>query len=312
MSVRACDGWAGKVPHVRALVTGAGGFVGKWLVEHLRGQGDEVVAVDRDVDVTDSGAVRAVVLDARPGAVYHLAALSHVGQSWDDPSAVVQVNTLGTATVLDACTRCPELPTVLIVSSAEVYGQVPADRQPISEDEPMAPVTPYAGSKAAAEMLAVQAHLGRGLPVVRVRPFNHVGPRQSDSFVVPALAARIVDAERLGKPTMAVGNLSARRDLTDVRDIVRAYRLAVVHGEPGAVYNVCSGTSPSIDEVAHCLLGLAGAKLRLEVDPALARPADVPVVRGDAARFHAATGWAPQYTLEQTLADVLDDRRRVA
>lgn len=295
---------------MRALVTGAGGFVGKWLVEHLRGEGDEVVAVDRDVDVTDSGALRAVVLDARPRAVYHLAALSHVGRSWDDPSAVVQVNTLGTATVLDACSRCADLPTVLVVSSAEVYGQVAADRQPISEDEPLAPVTPYAGSKAAAEMLAVQAHLGRGLPVIRVRPFNHVGPGQSDAFVVPALAARIVAAQQLGKSTMTVGNLSARRDLTDVRDIVRAYRLAVVHGQPGAVYNVCSGTSPSIDEVAQRLMALAGAKLRLEVDPALARPADVPVVRGDATRLRAATGWTPQFALEQTLADVLAERRR--
>ncbi|MDA8072566.1 MAG: GDP-mannose 4,6-dehydratase [Actinomycetota bacterium] len=296
---------------MRALVTGAGGFVGKWLVEHLRDQGDEVVAVDRDVDVTDTSAVRTAVLDALPAAVYHLAALSHVGQSWDDPSAVVHVNTVGTSTVLDACARCPDLPTVLVVSSAEVYGRVASSRQPISEDEPLAPVTPYAGSKAAAEMLAVQAHLGRGLPVVRVRPFNHVGPGQSEAFVVPALATRIVAAQRNGAPTIAVGNLSARRDLTDVRDVVRAYRLAVVHGIPGAVYNVCSGTSPSIDEVARSLLRLAGAELDLEVDPTLARPADVPVVRGDPGRLHAATGWVPRYALEQTLTDVLDDCRRV-
>lgn len=283
--------------------------MGTWLVRHLRECGDEVVAVDREVEITDDAAVRGAIVAAAPDAVYHLAALSHVGQSWEDPSSVLRINTLGTAAVLDACSRCPTPPTVLFVSSAEVYGQVPADRQPIDEEASLAPVTPYAASKAAAEMLAVQAHLGGGLPVIRVRPFNHVGPGQSTAFVVAALAARIVAAQRSGARSLTVGNLAARRDLTDVRDVVRAYRLAIERGKPGEVYNVCSGSAVSIDEVARRLLAVAGADLRLDVDAALVRPVDVPLVVGDAGRLRQATGWFPTIDLDDTLEAVLQDLR---
>jgi GDP-4-dehydro-6-deoxy-D-mannose reductase len=297
---------------VRAFVTGGKGFVGAWLADHLRRSGDEVVVVDREVDVTDPEAIGPVLLDARPDAVYHLAAFAHVGQSWDDRAEVTRVNVVGTAAVLDACRRCPSPPGVLLVSSAEVYGVVPADRQPIGEGEPLAPVTPYAASKAAAEQLAVQAHLGDGLPVVRVRPFNHIGPGQSPSFVVPALAARIVAAERSGASAITVGNLAARRDMTDVRDVVRAYRLLVTDGRPGEVYNVCSGRAVAIQEVADRLLALAGTDLQLQVDPALVRPTDVPEVRGDRTRITEATGWVPELALDDTLRAVLDDARRQA
>ena len=298
---------------MRAFVTGGKGFVGAWLVEHLRASGDEVVAVDRDVDVTDAAAVRRALVGAEPDAVYHLAAFSHVGRSWDDRTAVVSVNTVGTAAGLDACLRCPTPPRVLVVSSAEVYGEVPADRQPIDEDQPMRPVTPYAASKAAAEMLAVQAYLGDGLPVVRVRPFNHIGPGQADSFVVPALAARIIAAQRGGKGELTVGNLSARRDLTDVRDVVRAYRMLMAGGgEPGAVYNVCSGRAAAIEEIANRLLALAGASLELRPDPDLMRPVDVPVVQGDGTRLAGATGWGPIVGLDATLLDVIEEQRRRA
>lgn len=295
---------------VRAFVTGGKGFVGTWLADHLRRSGDEVVAVDREVDVTDPEAIGGVLADARPDAVYHLAAFAHVGRSWDDRAEVTRVNVVGTAAVLDACRRCPSPPTVLLVSSAEVYGVVPADRQPIGETEPLAPVTPYAASKAAAEQLAVQAHLGDGLPVIRVRPFNHIGPGQSDAFVVPALASRIAAAERSGDPAITVGNLAARRDMTDVRDVVRAYRLLVTGGVPGEVYNVCSGRAVAIQELADRLLALAGSDLQLRVDPALVRPTDVPEVRGDRGRITAATGWAPEVPLDDTLRAVLDDARR--
>ncbi len=298
---------------MRAFVTGGKGFVGSWLVEHLRASGDDVVAVDSEVDVTDAEAVRRAVAASEPEAVYHLAAFSHVGRSWDDRAAVVTVNTVGTAAVLDACRRLPSPPRVLVVSSAEVYGTVGADRQPVGEDQPMRPVTPYAASKAAAEMLAVQAHLGDGVPVVRVRPFNHIGPGQADSFVVPALAARIVAAQRDGSRELRVGNLSARRDLTDVRDVVRAYRLLLAGGgEPGAVYNVCSGRAVAIGEIAGRLLALAGASLELQTDPDLMRPVDVPVMCGDGSRLAAATGWAPAVALDDTLTAVLDEQRRRA
>lgn len=294
---------------MRAFVTGGRGFVGTWLVDHLRQAGDDVVAVDREVEITDPHEVGRAMAAARPDAVYHLAAFAHVGQSWEDRTEVTRVNVVGTSAVLDAARRCDQPPRVLLVSSAEVYGMVPADRQPISEEEPLAPVTPYAATKAAAEQLGIQAHLGDRLPVIRVRPFNHIGPGQSEAFVVAALASRIVAAERHGGGPIVVGNLSARRDMTDVRDVVRAYRLLVEHGQPGQVYNVCSGRAVAVEEIARRLLVLAGGGLTLQVDPDLVRPTDVPVVRGDPGRLQAATGWAPAVDLDDTLQAVLDHWR---
>jgi len=295
-----------KVRRVRAFVTGAKGFVGSWLTAHLADLGDDVVGADREVDVTDGPSIGAAVADAAPDVVYHLAALTHVGRSWTDPADVLRVNATGTLYVLEAARACDPPPRVLLVSSAEVYGAVPAASLPVGEDALLAPVTPYAASKVAAEYLGIQQYLAHALPVVRVRPFNHVGPGQSPSFVVAALAARIAAARASGASSILVGNLSARRDLTDVRDVVRAYRLLAERGVPGEVYNVCSGRDVAIDEVAARLQALAGTDLRLEPDPSLARPVDVPVLRGDPARLEAATGWAPEIDLDTTLADVLE------
>ena len=191
---------------MRAFVTGAGGFVGSWLVAHLRDQGDEVVAVDSEVDVTDPKALQEALVGFDPAAVYHLAALTHVGRSFTDPSEVVRVNALGTLSVLEASRQCAEPPNVLVVSSAEVYGAVKESDLPVGEEAPLAPMSPYAASKIAAEYLAIQAHLVYGLPVIRVRPFNHVGPGQSTHFAVPAL----VVADRRGEEerrTMDSGRL---------------------------------------------------------------------------------------------------------
>jgi len=298
---------------VRSLVTGANGFVGTWLTAHLRQRGDDVVGIDHEVDITDGAALRAAVVAAAPEAIYHLAALAHVGESWINPDAVLQVNAVGTLHLLDAARACPSPPRVLLTSSSEVYGWVGEEQLPVTEETALAPVTPYAASKVAAEYLGVQAHLAHGLPVIRVRPFNHVGPGQSSTFVVPALAARIVEAARARTPSIPVGNLEARRDLTDVRDIVRAYRLLIESGTPGEVYNVCSGRDVAISEVADRLLHLAGAELKLTPDPELMRPVDVPVVRGDPAKLRAATGWEPQLDLDTTLSDVLQQwQERVA
>ena len=291
---------------MRAVVTGGNGFVGTWLSEHLRACGDEVLSVDREVEVTDAVAVRDTVTAAAPEVLYHLAALTHVGRSWEGPGEVFAVNALGTLNVLEAARACSLPPRVLIVSSAEVYGSVTEDELPIDEDVPLAPVTPYGASKVAAEFLGIQAHLGYGLPVVRVRPFNHVGPGQAAGFVVASLASRIVEARRSGTRAVPVGNLGARRDLTNVRDVVHTYRLLMEHGVPGEVYNVCSGHDVSIEEVACQLLELAGVDLQLEVDPALARPVDVPVLRGDCAKLHDVTGWQPEIDFTTTLRDVLE------
>ena len=279
---------------MRALVTGAKGFVGSWLTAHLVESGDDVVAIDHEVDITDGEALRAAVVDAAPDVVYHLAALTSVGRSWTDPSEVFRVNAVGTLYLLEAARSCAHPPRVLVTSSAEVYGAVPPDLLPVTEDAPLAPVTPYAASKVAAEYLGVQAYLAHGLPVLRMRPFNHVGPGQSSAFVVSALAERIVEARRAGAQSIVVGNLTARRDLTDVRDVVRAYRLLAERGVAGEVYNVCSGRDIAIEDVALQLQSLAGVELRFDLDPALSRPVDVPVVRGDFTKLHEATGWEPR------------------
>jgi GDP-4-dehydro-6-deoxy-D-mannose reductase len=230
-----------------------------------------------------------------------------------EPEAVLRVNALGTLHVLEAARACATAPKVLLTSSAEVYGAVAEDQLPITEAMALAPVTPYAASKVAAEYLGVQAHLAYGLPVVRVRPFNHVGPGQSSGFVVSALAARIVEADRAGELSIPVGNLAARRDLTDVRDVVRAYRSLIEDGVPGEVYNVCSGRDVAISDVANRLLWLAGTDIQLRPDSELMRPVDVPVVRGDPSKLRAATGWEPTVDLDTTLRDVLDQwRQKVA
>ena len=291
---------------MRALITGGRGFVGNWLAAHLRDQGDDVVAIDLETDVADQAALGPVVAEAAPEAIYHLAARTHVGESWQQPAEVLRVNVLGTAAVLAAARQLPTTPTVLVVSSAEVYGVVTPGDLPLTEDSPVAPATPYAASKAAAEQVALQAWRGYGQPVIVVRPFNHVGPGQGPNFAVSALARRIVEARRTGATEMAVGTLTSRRDFTDVRDVVLGYRLLVEQGVPGTVYNICSGQDVAISDIADRLLSLAGAQFRLVTDPDLVRPVDVPVLRGDPSRLEAATGWKPAIPLEDTLADVLD------
>jgi GDP-4-dehydro-6-deoxy-D-mannose reductase len=294
---------------VRALVTGGHGFVGRWLTAHLEKEGDEVVATGEEVDVTDPAAVRRSFDEIRPDAVYHLAGWAHVGSSWDDPAGAFLVNANGTVHVLDAARRLESPPRVLVVSSAEVYGVVTADKLPLREQLATDPVSPYAASKVAAEVAARQAASGYGLHVTVVRPFNHIGPGQSPQVVVSALAKRIVEAERSGVRVLEMGNPTPSRDLTDVRDVVRAYRLLAERGEPGAVYNVCTGHDVAIQDLADQLLQMADRPLRLETDPDLLRPVDLPVLRGDPSRLQAATGWQPEVPIERTLADLLDDLR---
>lgn len=290
---------------MRILVTGAKGFVGQWLIAHLEEQGDEVIGLDTEVDITAAAGLRDAMVDAAPDAVCHLAALASVGASWGASEATYQVNTVGTANLLDAALACRRRPRVLLVSSSEVYGRVSPGDLPLSEDRVFAPVSPYAASKASAEMVGLQAWLGAGLEVVRARPFNHTGPGQRRDFVVPALAEQIAGAIRTGADRLSTGNLDARRDLSDVRDVVRAYRMLVVSGQPGQVYNVCRGEAVSIREVAERLLSIAGVDLPIVVDPARVRPVEIPELRGDRRRIEEAVGWSPAIDLDRTLADVL-------
>jgi GDP-4-dehydro-6-deoxy-D-mannose reductase len=296
---------------VRALVTGAGGFVGSHLVRHLEEQGDEVVQLERDVDgidIVDGDEIGRAIADAAPEAVYHLAGAADVGGSWRAPHETFLANAVGTLNVLEA-SRHAGVGRVLAVTSADVYGHVTEAELPLDEDQPLRPVSPYAASKVAADALAQQAWLGHRFPVIRVRAFNHLGPGQSENFVAPSLAARIARNEREGGDEVPIGNMTPMRDITDVRDVVRAYRLLVTDGTPGDAYNVCSGRAVSVEELANALLGMARRPMKLVTDPDLQRPVDIPVLVGDSTRLSKATGWAPTVSLEQTLADVLADWR---
>ncbi len=296
---------------MRALVTGAGGFVGHHLVAHLRDSGDEVLVTDFTVDhldVTDPGSLVARLHADRPEVVYHLAGASDVGGSWSTPHETFRANAEGTLNVLWAA-REAGVERVLTIGSADVYGKVAPGDLPLTEESPLRPVSPYAASKVAADAVAEQAHLGYGQHVVRTRPFNHLGPGQSDRFVAPALAARIAANERTGEGEVRVGNLSPRRDFTDVRDVVRAYRLLVEHGRPGQVYNVCSGQAIAVEDLALSMLSMATVEMELVPDPELQRDVDIPVLLGDSSRLSTDTGWSPQIPLSTTLADLLDDMR---
>lgn len=292
---------------MKALVTGAGGFVGQTLVAHLRAEGDEVVSVDRanGPDVTDGAAVRETIGREHPDAVYHLAAVTHIGASWDAPAEVFRINAEGTLNVLSAC-KAAGVDRVLVVGSADEYGAVRPEDLPLSEDAPLRPITPYGASKVAAEYLALQAFLGEQLPVIRVRAFNHTGRDQPDRFMIPGLARRIATAEREGRKEIPIGSLEPVRDFTNVDDVVVAYRLLVARGEPGEVYNVCSGAGHSVAEVADHLLSLARHAIELVPDPSLLRPVEVPRLVGDNIRLRQATGWAPSISFEETLAQILD------
>jgi GDP-4-dehydro-6-deoxy-D-mannose reductase len=294
---------------MKAIVTGAAGFVGRHLERHLRAEGDEVVGIDREggPDLLDADGVARSLREHRPDAVYHLGGWSDVGASWDHPSAAFRVNAEGTLNVLQACRDLGG--RVLVVSSADVYGKVSMGELPLTEESPLRPVTPYAASKVAADHLALQAWLGYGIEAIRVRAFNHLGPGQSNHFVCPALAERIARNEVEGGEVVPVGNLTPRRDFTDVRDVVRAYRLIIESGEPGEAYNVCSGDDIAVSELAERLVALADRPMRLEADAGLQRQVDVPVLRGSYTKLEKVTGWHPEIALDETLRDVLDDWR---
>ena len=297
---------------MRALVTGAHGFVGPYLTAHLESMGDEVVGVDQDMDIANAELVRARLADEMPDVVYHLAAASHVGDSWDAPLDVLRINTEGTLNVLLAAHEAGA-ERVVIIGSAEQYGTVPQERMPITEDTPLQPVSPYGASKAAAEMLGSYMVRGRDFPVVLVRAFNHLGPGQSDRLVASALARQVAENERSGAEEIHAGDLSPKRDFTDVRDVVRAYRLLAERGVPGEAYNVCSGRAVAIRDMAETLISLSGKPMRVVLDPERLRPVDVPVLLGSNAKLTRDTGWTPDVPLEQTLADVLDWwRKKVA
>lgn len=305
----------------RALITGATGFAGSFLVEECLAAGYEVhgtamsspppgtIPAEATVHACDLGqpeAVESLVADVHPDLVFHLAGQAAVGAAWADPTATFVSNLFLTHHLLEAVRRQAPDARVLAVGSGEVYGAVDPARLPAREDEPFRPLNPYGVSKAAADLLALQYHLAFGLHIVRTRSFNHLGPRQRQGFVLADFAVQVAAIERGERPpVLATGNLAAARDFTDVRDVARAYRLALELGAPGAVYNVCSGVATPIGDLLAALLRAAQIPIRVETDPALYRPADRPEIYGSNAALRAATDWAPAIPLDQTVIDTL-------
>ena len=282
-------------------VTGSKGFVGAHLLALL---GTRAVAID--ADVTDPDALAAATASARPAAVIHLAAASSVAGSWTDPAEPWRVNALGTVNLLESVRVEAPDSRVVVVSTGEVYGQ--AEEIPTPETAPYRPVSPYAASKAASELAAEQ--FGRsGLEVVVARAFQHEGPGRDERFAVGSWAAQIARAEEGGRGTVLVGDLTARRDLTDVRDVVRAYAALLDPAVPAGTYNVASGKAVTMREVLDILVSRARCPIEVEEDPSRLRASEITVVCGDASKLQAATGWSPTIPLEQTLADTLDAAR---
>lgn len=303
------------------LVTGAAGFAGSHLLDLLSANsssGDRIVAWHRpgtprlphshpsveweSLDILDRDAVRASIDRMQPRDVYHCAGAAHVGKAWDKTEPTFAINVRGTHHLLDALARAGGESRVLIPSSALVY--TAADRA-LTEDDPLVPSSPYGISKLAQEMLA--HHAGRGVVVTVARAFNHFGPRQDPFFAASGFARRIADIERgRWEPTISVGNLDARRDLTDVRDTVRAYSLMVEHATPGDVFNVCSGTAIAIRELLDMLIARARVPVNVAIDPARMRPNDTPLLLGDRTRLTQTLGWTPTIPLEKTVDDLLE------
>lgn len=302
---------------MKALVTGINGFVGRHLCRHLLSQGDTVTGTIVEgsfdepgvrvlpLDILDADAVRAAIDEVRPDAVYHLAGFSSVKLSWERPTLAFDVNVKGTLHLLDALRAHPQT-RVLLIGTAEQYGLVRQEDCPVREALPTAPQNPYAISKDAAERLGVLYHRAHGVNAVMVRAFNHIGPEQEPQFVVADFCRQAAEIEAGRRdPLLRVGNLEASRDFTDVRDIVRAYRLLMERGQTGEVYNVGSGQVRSIRAVLDEILAQTAVPVAVETDPAKLRPLDMPLLQADAGKLHSATGWTPEIPLSQTIADTL-------
>ena len=313
---------------MRILITGAGGFAGSHLADELlKNTGLEVWGVlitpdrprylDRRVktvtaNLCDPAEARQLLADIQPDRIYHLAAQAFVPQSWTDPWETLENNIRTQLNMLVGCLEGGLRQTrVLVVGSNEEYGRLPADELPATEQSPLRPDSPYGVSKIAQDFLGQSYFLSHGLPVVRVRPFNHIGPRQNRRFVAADFAHQIAAIERGDRaPVVRVGNLEAERDFTDVRDVVCGYVAALEKGEPGEVYNIASGVARPIRSVLEGLLAHSPVSVTIEVAPDKLRPSDTPRQIGDAGKLRTATGWRPAIRFEETLKDILDYERQ--
>jgi GDP-4-dehydro-6-deoxy-D-mannose reductase len=310
----------------RVLVTGVTGFAGSHLVDYMLDRGDcEIVGIQRwrsrteniehfadritllECDLRDASSTRDTLEKVRPDWIFHLAAQSFVPTSWSAPTESLSTNIIGQVNLFEAVRRLGLKCRIQLACSSEEYGLVMPDELPIRETNPLRPLSPYAVSKVGQDLLGYQYWMSWKLDCVRTRGFNHEGPRRGPVFVASDFAKQIADIEKGRKPAViSVGNLEARRDFTDVRDMVRAYWLALEKCEPGEVYNIATGSAWSIRKVLDHLLSLTKTKIEVRQDPARLRPSDVPVLIGDNTKFVKATGWSPTIPFEQTLRDMLE------
>lgn len=301
---------------MRALVTGASGFVGRYLVQRLRADEAEVFAAggphDGDshfpIDLLDVDTLHAAFDLSQPDVVFHLAAQAFVPRAIEAPAQTYETNVIGTANVLAALRawrdRSKREVRIVYVSSAEVYGAQPPESMPLDESRAPNPSNPYAASKAAAEAIVLGEVHSFGIDAIITRAFNHIGPGQNERFVVPAFAAQLAAIAKGGEPVLHVGNLEPRRDFLDVRDVVDAYVCLARDGRRSEIYNVCSGSAISVREILGELIRIAHVPVEVREDPARMRPSDVPILYGSNEKVRSATGWSPRIALRQTLQDV--------
>jgi len=311
---------------MRVLITGITGFAGSHLADLCLTKKDvEVYGIIRwrsrteniehiwdrlrllECDLRDASSTRDVIEEIRPDRIFHLAAQSFVPTSWKAPTESLTTNVIGQVNVFEAVRKLDIDCAIQIACSSEEYGMVFPEEVPIRESNPLRPLSPYGVSKVGQDMLGYQYFMSYGMKIVRTRGFNHTGPRRGPVFVCSDFAKQIVDIEKgVREPYMEVGNLDARRDFTDVRDMVRAYWLALEKGKPGTAYNICTGTSFSIREILDMLIGISGVKVDVRTDKGRLRPSDVPLLQGDNSLFSGDTGWKPEIPMEKTLSDLLD------
>lgn len=305
---------------MKALIIGGGGFVGPYLVRHLvhdLGYAVTVTKTEKEVldfkeaeilnlDILDSAQVTQVLQQVHPDYIFHLAAQSSVAYSWKNPSLTIDVNIKGCANLLDAVRDLDYKPRTLLIGSGEEYGHIRDGECPITEDNVLRPGNIYAATKSCQNMLGRIYADAYDMDVIMVRAFNHIGPNQTPMFVVADFCKQVADIEKgLKEPVMYVGNLSAKRDFTDVRDVVRAYALLVKMGKKGETYNVGTGNALAIQEILERIVALSDRQIEVRVDPAKLRPVDVPIIEPDISKIHACTGWQPEISLDTTLEETL-------
>jgi len=316
---------------MRVLITGITGFAGSHLAEFLianhpdvkvfgivrwRSRMENILPIRDNIelceaDLKDMVSLQGCLAHIRPDRIFHLAAQSFVPTSWKCPAETFAINATGQINLFESLLSLKQSPLIQVAGSSEEYGRVFPDEIPMKETNPLRPLSPYAVSKVAQDLLGYQYFQSYGLSVVRTRGFNHTGPRRGEVFVTSSLAKQIAAIEKgVKEPVIQVGNLDAKRDFSDVRDIVEAYWLSLEKGEPGDVYNIGSGVSRPIREVLDTLLSLSKVNVRVEVDPQRLRPSDVPILLADSSKFVAQTGWKPRFSFRQTLSDLLDYWRR--